>query len=211
MLAQPLTVLVFIHTEDTRGGGREAAEMIRQLNGRGFDVGLVARGVSPGVLTPVREFLSAGAGRAVEVRPHPADHGEIIGDLREADLLIMPGQAGRFGLVGMTAVTEGTPLLVPAKSGIGLYLGDPELFPAELTRPGLIEENYREPIAVRRWADRMAELLSDPRAGRARADALRDHLREHNSTWQGAAQSLAAIARYTDALAEMITSVAGSS
>ncbi len=201
----PLMIIVFAQAEDSRGGATEAARIVRGLNERGFDVALTVRGVDPSVTAPVRQTLSTLAHREVTVLPAVEnDRATFIADLEAADLLLMPGQTGKFGLLGLEAVMRGVPVIAPVDSGIGMYLADPEQFPQEL-RPPLVPEPFRQPIPVDLWVDRVSEMLADWPAAQARALRLQQYLLQRNKTWEGGAATLAAIARYTDAVADLIT------
>ncbi|MQY24995.1 hypothetical protein NRB56_05490 [Nocardia sp. RB56] len=202
--AAPLTIIAFARAEDSRGGATESARIVRSLNERGFDVTLTIRGVDASVIVPVRQTLSTLARREVTVLPPTEDRAALAADLHAADLLVMPGQTGRFGLLGLEAVMLGVPVLVPADSGIGMYLADREQFPPEL-RPPLVLESFRAPVPVDRWVEQVSAMLADWPAAQARALRLQQHLVQRNKSWEGAAASLAAIARYTDAVENLIT------
>lgn len=200
----PLMVVVFAQAEDSRGGATEAARMVRILNERGFDVALTVRGVDPAVIAPARQTLSMLARREVTVLPRADDRTVFVADLETADLLVMPGQTGRFGLLGLEAVMRGVPVVAPADSGIGMYVADPQEVPSEL-RPPLVSEPFEQPIPIERWVDQVSVLLADWRATQVRSLRLQQHLLQRNKTWEGAAATLAAIARYTAAVEGLIT------
>ncbi|MGX1806323.1 zeta toxin family protein [Nocardia sp. NPDC055321] len=199
----PTKILVFAQAEDSRGGASAAARLARALDERGFDIELTVRGVDPAVRESVRQSLSTLARREVTVLPATDDRLALIADLRATDLLIMPGQTGRFGLLGLEAVMHGVPVIAPADSGIGLYLADRQQVPSEL-RPPLIAEEYGQPIPVERWVEQLDSVLSDLPAIQADALRLQQHVLQRNKTWDGAAATLAAIARYTDAVEGLI-------
>ena len=186
------TILLFGRVDDSQKGTAAAALMVRDLPP---DVTLIVRGAPPETVAEAQEELSQIAGRFVEVRPRTIDRAELLVDMRQADVVIMPSRAEGFGLVGLEAAGAGVPILVPSSSGVGRFIGDSGLFPTELARQALVEQGFEEPVPVERWVARLREVLSDPEAARHRALDLRLALQEQNRTWRGAAESLVAAVR----------------
>jgi glycosyltransferase involved in cell wall biosynthesis len=187
-------VLLFGRADDSQKGTLEAAVMIRELL-KDMNVRLTVRGAQPETLEEAKERLSRAAGREVEVRPFTVDRAEILADLREADVVIMPSRAEGFGLVGLEAAGAGVPILVPSSSGIGRFVGDPSLFPAEVAQQSVVEQEFEEVVPVERWVEKLREVLGDLPTARERALELRRLLQETNRTWKGAAESLIAAVR----------------
>jgi glycosyltransferase involved in cell wall biosynthesis len=186
------TILLFGRADDAQKGAAAAALMVRDLPP---DVTLIVRGAPPATVAEAQEELSNIAGRFVDVRPFTIDRAEILGDLTQADVVIMPSRAEGFGLVGLEAAGAGVPILVPSSSGVGRFVGDSGLFPNEVARRSLVEQGFEEPVPVERWVERLRDVLDDPLGSRQQALDLRQALREQNRTWRGAAESLVAAVR----------------
>ncbi|MFF3244273.1 glycosyltransferase [Streptomyces sp. NPDC002870] len=185
--------LLFVGRADApQKGAHHAALMVRRLLEDGIDVQLTARGAAPETVEEVKERLSNIAGREVVVKPFSIDRNEILADIQQADVLVMPSQAEGFGLVGLEAAGAGLPVLLPTTSGVGAFFGDPDRFPPEITRLSLVEQGFEDQVDVPRWTDKLRETLLDIPTARENALTLQRLLREANTTWVGAAESLAA-------------------
>ncbi|MCK9871549.1 glycosyltransferase [Nocardiopsis dassonvillei] len=173
-------------------GAHHAALMVRRLSDEGMDVQLTVRGAAPETLEEVRERLSAIAGREVVVKPFSIDRNELLSDMRQADVMVMPSRAEGFGLVGLEAAGAGLPVVVPTTSGVGALFGDTRRFPSEITRLMLVEQGFEDQVDVARWTENVREILLDIPTARANALALQRLLSEADTTWVSAAQSLVA-------------------
>ncbi|MEU8142153.1 zeta toxin family protein [Nonomuraea sp. NPDC048901] len=185
------TVLLIGRADAAQKGGHEAALMIRELQ-KDLDVRLVIRGAASETVPEVKERLSNVAGREVEIKPFTLDREEILADMRNADVVIMPSRGEGFGLVGLEAAGAAVPILVPRSSGVGALLGDPGRFPPELTRASLVEQGFEDRVPVERWATHLKEILGDLPRAQEKARQLQQLLREANATWKGAGESLVA-------------------
>ncbi|MBD9725916.1 glycosyltransferase family 4 protein [Streptomyces sp. ID-01-6.2a] len=185
-------VLLVGRADAPQKGAQHAALMVRRLNEEGIDVRLTVRGAAPETVEEVRERLSNIVGREVVVKPFSIDREEILADIRQADVLVMPSRAEGFGLVGLEAAGAGLPVLLPRTSGVGAFFGDPNRFPSEITRNSLVEQGFEDQVDVGRWTDKLRNIVLDIPTARANALALQRHLREANTTWVGAADSLVA-------------------
>ncbi|MFI7134122.1 glycosyltransferase [Nonomuraea sp. NPDC050153] len=188
------TVLLIGRADAAQKGGHEAALMIRELQ-KDLDVRLVIRGAAPETVLEARERLSTVAGREVEVKPFTLDRQEMLADMRRADVVIMPSRGEGFGLVGLEAAGAAVPILVPRSSGVGALLGDSGRFPPELIRSSLVEQGFEDRVPVERWVAHLKEILRDVPRAQEKARQLQEVLREANSTWKGAAESLVAAVR----------------
>ncbi|WP_433592832.1 toxin glutamine deamidase domain-containing protein [Nocardia sp. CA-145437] len=183
-------ILMFGRADSPQKGALQAAEMIRELNARGVEVDLIVRGVPPDLIDLSRTDLSAVARHHVDVRPFTIDRSEILADMREADVVIMPSRAEGFGLVGLEAAGAGVPVLLPSTSGAGRFIGDVGRFPEHIAEHSVVEQGFEEPVAVDRWVDKLQTVLADPEQARARALELQQHLQTQNRTWSTAAEEL---------------------
>lgn len=173
-------------------GAHHAALMVRRLLDEGLDVQLTVRGAAPETMEEVKERLSAIAGREVVVKPFSIDRGELLSDMRQADVMVMPSRAEGFGLVGLEAAGAGLPVVLPTTSGVGSFFGDPGRFPPEITRLMLVEQGFEDDVEVERWTENLREILVDIPSARKNALSLQSLLREADTTWVSAAQSLVA-------------------
>ncbi len=185
-------VLLVGRADAPQKGAQHAALMVRRLNEEGIDVRLTVRGAAPETVEEVRERLSNIVGREVVVKPFSIDRDEILADMRQADVLVMPSQAEGFGLVGLEAAGAGLPVLLPRTSGVGAFFGDPDRFPPGITRNNLVEQGFEDQVDVGLWTDRLRTLVLDIPTARANALALQRQLSEANTTWMGTADSLVA-------------------
>ncbi|OLT27035.1 hypothetical protein BJF83_19460 [Nocardiopsis sp. CNR-923] len=185
-------VLLIGRGDAPQKGAHHAALMVRQLLDEDIDVQLTVRGASPETVEEVKERLSAIAGREVVVKPFSIDRDELLADMRQADVMVMPSRAEGFGLVGLEGAGAGLPVVLPTTSGVGTYFGDPSRFPPELTRLMLVEQGFEDEVDVERWNANLREILLDIPTARENALALQRILSEADTTWVGAAQSLAA-------------------
>ncbi|MEV5950353.1 zeta toxin family protein [Streptomyces sp. NPDC051993] len=185
-------VLLVGRADAAQKGAHHAARMVRQLNQEGIDVQLTVRGAAPETVEQVKMRLSNISGREVTVKPFSIDRAELLADMRQADVLVMPSQAEGFGLVGLEAAGSGLPTLLPLTSGVGAFFGNPDRFPPEITQSGLVDQDFEGQVEVGIWTDKLRNLLRDIPAARENALALRRHLLDANTTWVGAAESLAA-------------------
>ncbi|MFD5476278.1 glycosyltransferase [Streptomyces hawaiiensis] len=188
-------VLLVGRADAPQKGAHHAALMVRRLNQEGMDVQLTVRGAAPETVDQVKERLSNIVGREVVVKPFSIDRDEILADMRQTDVLVMPSQAEGFGLVGLEAAGAGLPVLLPNSSGVGAFFGDADRFPPEVTRSNLVEQGFEDHVDVERWIDKLRGILLDIPMARENALALQQHLRTTNTTWMEAAQSLAAAIR----------------
>lgn len=124
-------------------------------------------------------------------RSYTADPDEILDDLRQASLVLMPSRSEGFGLTGFEAIAAGLPVLITKQSGLALWLIDLEA--AGAIDAGFAEACIASPYAPGSsietvWTDKAAALLSDRHTAFARAEALRQAL-AGAYTWSSAAQA----------------------
>jgi len=149
---------------------------------------LVVRGAPIGTAEALRERLgrdSAPTELDIIIRHYSADETEILSDLREASLVLMPSRKEGFGLVGLEAIACGVPTLIGGQSGLSetLRREAPEL-----------AEGWILPVggsAVSKWAERIEMLLTGRVDAFARAAALRGALAT-KLDWKRAVQDLLA-------------------
>ncbi|MFF3567979.1 zeta toxin family protein [Nocardia jiangxiensis] len=187
---QTKRMLVFGRADDPVKGAMQAAEMVKKLNEQGIDVDLIVRGVPVDQMRAQLRSLREAAGRDVDVRPYTLERDEILADMRDANVVLMPSRAEGFGLVATEAAGAGVPIVVPSTSGAGRFFGDPDLFPSNLTAGMLVEQGYEDPVPVDRWVDALAHQLSDQDAAWDRALDLQQTLRDRQYTWESAGAAL---------------------
>jgi glycosyltransferase involved in cell wall biosynthesis len=123
----------------------------------------------------------------VSVRAYSTDHERIQQDLTRAHLVLVPSRSEGFGLVGLEAITHGTPALISSRSGIGMLLR--ETLPPALAARVVITMSLDEELDITRWGLHVAAILRDPVAAFATADAIRQTM-AHQRTWAMAVQGM---------------------
>lgn len=154
------------------------------------EVTLTLRGTQPGQGDRLRDHLKALANNPriqILPRPYTAEREPIAADLRRATLVLMPSRAEGFGLVGLEALSAGTPVLVSDQSGLGQVLQELGQEAAEWVVP-VIDD--LEPDAIS-WEREIDIILRNPSAAREKARRIHAQLAPTLS-WQRAAQELLA-------------------
>ncbi|WP_433296030.1 FxSxx-COOH system tetratricopeptide repeat protein [Actinoplanes sp. CA-030573] len=123
----------------------------------------------------------------VVVRPYTAQAERLSADLRRASLVLMPSRAEGFGLVGVEAITAGTPALISSTSGLGMLLE--ELLDQEDAQRIVIPTADDGDELVDRWARAIDAVLRDRDAAFRRAEETRSLLASRK-TWATAAREL---------------------
>lgn len=176
-LPPTIRCLVLGRVEDYRLKGLDIAARALGIVAKRWRSGkppkLVVRGAQPGTETPLLTRLrrdSRAEGLDIVLRHYSADEREILCDLREASLVLMPSRKEGFGLVGLEAIAQGIPTLLSDESGL-----------AESMREQVpqLAESWILPVtgrAAETWAARIEMLLASRLDAFARAAAVRDAL-----------------------------------
>lgn len=157
----------------------------------GTEPELMLRGVPPTEHDRMRKLVLEWAGRrALQVTPraYSTSEEDLRADLRRACLALMPSRAEAFGLVGREAIVAGTPLLVSAKSGLGMLLH--EVLPPQDAALTVLPVDDDESTDTRRWAFETARVLRDPAGAFAVAERIRRALAERVTSAKAAATVL---------------------
>ena len=192
-------ILVQGRLDDPLKGVDLAARVVAVLQAEGVDVGLIARGAPLEHVQRQTEQLTAITGQGhVEVRPRTIRPQELLRDLRDADLVLMPSVHEGFGLVASEAARAGVPVFVGEGTGAGLFFGDPAFVPANLgelatVRDGVTVQAVWDALRrssgdheaavislgsrrVQAWVDQVRQAIESMPAHRQRALDLRDFL-----------------------------------
>jgi glycosyltransferase involved in cell wall biosynthesis len=192
-------ILVQGRLDDPLKGVDLAARVVAELQAEGIDVRLIARGARQEFVQRQTVQLTAITGEGhVEVRPHTQVAKELLRDLRDADLVLMPSVHEGFGLVASEAARAGVPVFVGEGTGAGLFLGDPAFVPANLGEVATVRDGVTVQAvwdALRRasgdhdaavislgsrrlpvWVDQVRQAIESMPAHRQRALDLRDFL-----------------------------------
>ncbi|MEU8284162.1 glycosyltransferase [Micromonospora sp. NPDC048905] len=165
---------------------------------------LVVRGVPPDEADKLRTKIQKWAGwpgLLVVPRTFAVNEAWLEEDLRRATLVLMPSRAEGYGLVGVEAISLGTPVLISEASGLAQHLRDaaPEYYD-RIVVP--VEGGADD---VRRWGDAIAAVLKNSQVAFDRAAALARHMRT-TVTWKMAAQTIIDLVpqglKHTDLVAE---------
>jgi len=169
---------------------RAVGNAIRLSPAMGSEVEFRARGAVPGqadhVHRAIREWADSPALRVV-VRDYSTDAARLRHELRLASLVLMPSRTEGFGLAGLEAIVEGTPVLISGNSGLGQLLQEC-LPPADAART-VIPVMGDVKLDARRWGDAIATVLHDRPAAFASADTIRRTMARQR-TWEQAVTRL---------------------
>lgn len=144
---------------------------------------LIVRGAPAGTGDDLRKRLMKDGEPAtldVVVRHYTSDEKEIMSDLREASLVLMPSQKEGFGLVGLEAIACGIPTLISEQSGLAETL---RKHAPEVANEWILSVTGD---AMTKWAERIDFLLQNRHGAFERAVKLREHL-VTNLDWRSAA------------------------
>ncbi|MBM2615739.1 tetratricopeptide repeat protein [Actinoplanes sp. LDG1-06] len=189
-------ILLFGRLEDHNLKGLDIAaqamgQALRWRGGRpGPEIEFVVRGAPASAGAKLRERVQEWAqlpSLNVVVRPYTAHVERLSADLRRASLVLMPSRAEGFGLVGVEAITAGTPALISSTSGLGMLL-DGMLAPDDAQRIAVEMAGNGDDL-IDRWARAIDAVLRDRDAAFRRAAETRSQLATRK-TWAEAAQKL---------------------
>ncbi len=127
----------------------------------------------------------------VVVRPFDPTPGTVDRDLRSASVLLMPSRGEGFGLVGLEAISVGTPVLVSSRSGLAEMLLD---HAPRAAAPFVVEVDDAGEADAVRWAQALSRLLADRERALSLTLELWDELTRCVS-WNAIAESVEAAAR----------------
>ncbi|MEU5094705.1 CATRA conflict system CASPASE/TPR repeat-associated protein [Streptomyces sp. NPDC020996] len=153
---------------------------------------LLIRGVPDRKSRELREQVEDWIGTpAVDVtlRPFSADPRHIQEDVARASLVLMPSRAEAFGLVGLEAIGAGVPVLVSARSGLGVLLLDQRLPVADQAVVD-VAATTRDLVAdVRSWEKSIHAVMRNLPAAFRDAAELREEMAAR-CTWATAAATV---------------------
>ena len=129
---------------------------------------LIIRGARPKTGDQLRQSLISisGANLNVRVKEYTPELERITEDIRRASVVLMPSRREGFGLVGLEAITEGIPVLISSKSGLGELLRNN--LPSEITNQFVIQVTGELEADAREWAKAIEFVLLDRAAAFAR-------------------------------------------
>jgi glycosyltransferase involved in cell wall biosynthesis len=104
--------------------------------------------------------------------------GTVDADLRQASVLLMPSRGEGFGLVGLEAISVGTPVLVSSRSGLAELIN--EFGPPE-SRQFIVEVDDSGDQDVQRWKSALEGVLNDREQALSRTLHLWDWLNNKTS------------------------------
>jgi glycosyltransferase involved in cell wall biosynthesis/tetratricopeptide (TPR) repeat protein len=188
-------VLLFGRMEDAELKGLDIAaramgQALRWRSRAALDIEFVVRGAPARSADDLRRWvrdLAQLPSLNVVVRPYTQQYERLSADLRRASLVLMPSRAEGFGLVGVEAITAGTPVLVSASSGLGALL-EATLTLDDVQRI-VVSMSDNDHDLIDRWARAIDAVLRDRDAAFRRAEEIRQQL-SVRKTWSMAAQRL---------------------
>jgi glycosyltransferase involved in cell wall biosynthesis len=193
-LGAPWMVLLLGRAEDSRIKGLDlAAQAFTRARQRLIGeqaVQLRVRGVPEGTSEAFAEKMRDWAqdrSLPLQVRPYSADMERLAADLRAASLVLMPSRAEGFGLVGVEAITAGTPVLVSTASGLGEILE--ELLEPHETAHVVVRTVGDDAQDIEEWSRAIEAVLRDRETAFTRAAELRRRMASQRS-WSGEVSKL---------------------
>lgn len=149
---------------------------------------LIIRGAAPKTGDQLRQSLISisGANLNVRVKEYTPELERITEDIRRASVLLMPSRREGFGLVGLEAITEGIPVLISSKSGLGELLRDK--LPSEIVSRCVIQVSGDLETDAQEWTKAIEFVLLDRVAAFTRAADLQKLLGNSVSWEQGVSE-----------------------
>lgn len=177
-------ILIIARAEDLLSKGIDTAVQATVQAARRFPTRpgaaptLVIRGVPPEEAGAVKVRLEGIAEPTMRVvmRPYSSNPGDILSDLRQSRLLLMPSRHEGFGLVAFEAIAAAVPILVTFESGVAQFLAE-NTTDADRDLPReVLATRDEQSVVVDDWATAIHAVLVDPHAAQERARDLRDQV-----------------------------------
>lgn len=172
--APPLATqcLVFGRAEDAALKGIDIAVQAAGLlldNAQFRDVRLVVMGLPRGHEQRTRRHLESLTEKKVNfvLKQYTSDRAEVLEEIRQSSLVLMPSREEGFGLSGLEAIGEGIPVLISRDSGLAQAL-------EECALPFLPDFVVDLRDGVEKVAERMARLLRNREIAFAASKRLRE-------------------------------------
>jgi hypothetical protein len=187
----PEAICLFLgRAEHSAGKGidiaADAVARVRRRSRHAANTVLWIRGAPPGRGDRTHADIAVRHGRGdLVVRDYTTSVTTVEGDLRRASVLLMPSRAEGFGLVGLEALSVGTPVLLSSRSGLSELI-------REVVGPDaddFIVEVRDDSTDVRRWASALEAILRDRSWAFRRTEVLAQALGKVCS-WEAVADKL---------------------
>lgn len=152
---------------------------------------LVVRGVPESAADDVRSKLESILEGRVHYffRPYSSSEGDLLQDLAQARVLVMPSRHEGFGLSAYEAIAAGVPVLVSAESGLAQFLVESGI---DSTPSSIVTTHRRgSRLASDLWAEAIARILNSPENAREEARKLRQRIASVTS-WERSVTALLA-------------------
>jgi D-inositol-3-phosphate glycosyltransferase len=150
---------------------------------------LVIRGVPNESSSYVKKELEGVTSTLLDIylRPYTQSEDEIVRDLAQAKVVLMPSRHEGFGLAAWEAIAAGVPVLVSENSGLARVLRETRI---DTTPSSIVQVRDADGKSARQaWEDAISRTLADPVGARKRALELRLQIQE-SFTWQRAVKEL---------------------
>ena len=149
---------------------------------------LIIRGAAPKTGDQLRQRLISisGANLNVRVKEYTPELERITEDIRRASVVLMPSRREGFGLVGLEAITEGIPVLISSRSGLGELLRDK--LPGEIVNRCVIQVSGDLEADAQEWTKAIEFVLLDRATAFTRAAELQKLLGDSVSWEQGVSE-----------------------
>ncbi|MFF3333188.1 glycosyltransferase family 4 protein [Streptomyces sp. NPDC002888] len=167
------------------------------------EVRLMVRGATDGQAERLDRKIRKWAGQPslnLVVRPFTTRKERLDHELLLATLVLMPSRAEGFGLVGLEAIVQGTPVLISRRSGLGDLLQ--ECLPKELAARTVLPVTDQPDRDTPRWGSAVAAVLQRPEAAFGDAETVRTVMERKRSWARAAAELVDGLARDGDGPSE---------
>lgn len=152
---------------------------------------LVVRGVPDDAATAVKNQLDAIFDGRVQfhLRPYSDSEDEVMQDISQARMILMPSRHEGFGLAAYEAIACGVPVLISSESGLAQFLQESKID----TVPSSVvtTRNSSTSVPGELWADAVQQVLDNSDHARNQAIELRNAIR-NVVTWDRSAAGLLA-------------------
>lgn len=121
------------------------------------------------------------------LRPYTDSEDDLLNDVAQARVLLMPSRHEGFGLAAYEAIAAGLPVRISAQSGLAQFLHEHHIDSSPTSI--VTTRNIGSDLALDRWVEAVREVLEDPIGARLAAVELRASIADVVD-WQSSARAL---------------------
>lgn len=150
---------------------------------------LVIRGIPDQAEDDVKRQLEDIFGDRVPytLRPYSESENDVLEDISQARMLLMPSRHEGFGLAAYEAIASGVPVLISAESGLAQFLQQSAIdtFPSSI----VTTRNTSTQLYIDKWVEAIQRILDAPEHARTQAIHLRTEIK-NKVTWKKSVSAL---------------------